>query len=134
MIKVEIKVPMTDERKKSKVMQIIAKHSGILSITADRDKDKVTIVGNENMDVTCLTMELRKYMRRTYIVIDTVTPVDEKKEKEEKEKKEKEEKEKKEKEEKEKKKKEEEQNNPKIVCTPYYVHMVDEPSPSCCQM
>uniref|UniRef100_A0A0E0LZ36 HMA domain-containing protein n=1 Tax=Oryza punctata TaxID=4537 RepID=A0A0E0LZ36_ORYPU len=125
-IKVEIKVPMTDERKKSKVMQIIAKQCGILSIAADRDKDKVTIVGNENMDVTCLTMELRKQMRRTHIVIDTVTPVDEKKEKEEKEKKEKEEK--------EKKKKEEEEKIPKIVCPPYYTHIMDEPSPACCQM
>uniref|UniRef100_J3MW14 HMA domain-containing protein n=2 Tax=Oryza brachyantha TaxID=4533 RepID=J3MW14_ORYBR len=121
---------MVDERKKSKVMQIIAKQCGILSITADRDKDKVTIVGNENLDVTHLTMELRKQMRRAHVAIDTVTQVDEKKEKEEKEKKEKQEKEK-------KKKEEEEKNmcNPKLVHMPYPVQFcVDEPSPACCVM
>uniref|UniRef100_A0A0D9XBU6 HMA domain-containing protein n=1 Tax=Leersia perrieri TaxID=77586 RepID=A0A0D9XBU6_9ORYZ len=126
--KVEMKVTMVDEKKKSKVMQIIAKHSGILSITADREKDKVTVVGDENMDITSLTMELRKQIRRTTIVIDTVTAIDEKKEKEAKEKKEEEEKEKKEKE----KKQQEEDSRPKIIYMPY--GCLDEPSPSCCQM
>ncbi|KAL5201057.1 hypothetical protein ABZP36_035411 [Zizania latifolia] len=85
--KVEINVAMVDDKKKSKVMQIIAKQYGILSVEADREKNKVTVVGNENMDVTDLTTKLRRRMKCTYIAIATVTPVDEKKEKEEKEKK-----------------------------------------------
>uniref|UniRef100_A0A0D3H4F9 HMA domain-containing protein n=1 Tax=Oryza barthii TaxID=65489 RepID=A0A0D3H4F9_9ORYZ len=85
--KVEIKVPMVDEKKKSKVMQIISKQCGILSITADMEKGKVTVVGNDRMDVTDLTTVLRKKMPHTYVIIDTVTQVDEKKEKEEKDRK-----------------------------------------------
>ncbi|EEE69323.1 hypothetical protein OsJ_28618 [Oryza sativa Japonica Group] len=62
-------------------------NAGILSITADMEKGKVTVVGNDRMDVTDLTTVLRKKMPHTYIIIDTVTQVDEKKEKEEKDRK-----------------------------------------------
>nr|BAD23721.1 hypothetical protein [Oryza sativa Japonica Group]BAD26129.1 hypothetical protein [Oryza sativa Japonica Group] len=51
------------------------------------EKGKVTVVGNDRMDVTDLTTVLRKKMPHTYIIIDTVTQVDEKKEKEEKDRK-----------------------------------------------
>uniref|UniRef100_J3MW16 HMA domain-containing protein n=1 Tax=Oryza brachyantha TaxID=4533 RepID=J3MW16_ORYBR len=77
---------MPNEKTKSKVMQIIVKHSAIISITADMDKGKVTVVGNESMDVTDLTRVLRKKMHAP-VAIGTVTQVDERKEKEEKERK-----------------------------------------------
>ncbi|KAF0909836.1 hypothetical protein E2562_000150 [Oryza meyeriana var. granulata] len=118
---------MVNEKKRSKIMQIIAKQSGILSIAADREKDKVTVVGNETMDVTCLTMALRKQMLHTNVIIDTVTQVDEEEEKKEKE----------------RKKMEEEWKNlwPNIIYPPYAhpnLCMVDQSyqpsSGQCCQM
>lgn len=96
-------------------------NAGILSITADMEKGKVTVVGNDRMDVTDLTTVLRKKMPHTYIIIDTVTQVDEKKEKEEKD----------------RKKMEEECKNlwPNIIYPPYqYPPYMVESSGQCCQM
>uniref|UniRef100_A0A0D9XBU8 HMA domain-containing protein n=2 Tax=Leersia perrieri TaxID=77586 RepID=A0A0D9XBU8_9ORYZ len=120
--KVEIKVPIVDEKKKSKIMQTISKQSGILSMTVDREKNTVTVVGNEDLDVTDLTTVLRKRMRSTHIVIDTVTQVDEKKEKEEKER---------------KKMEEEYYKNywPSFFYPPHYaVHQTCQTADACCLM
>ncbi|XXG72472.1 hypothetical protein AAC387_Pa07g1561 [Persea americana] len=80
--KLVVKLNMHDAKSRSKAMKIAVGLPGVISATIEgADKDQIAVVG-DGVDSIDLTKLLRKRMGSTELV--SVTPMDEKKKKEEK--------------------------------------------------